>query len=189
MPHRRGKVRNESGDHRAGSHEQFADLVYPYQLSESAGGIRMIDHIWRVVCAKSSTDRETNNLSLFDVLEQVNVLGPVPEPGQQAALPMPYELVSLWARSNPAQPEESTARIKLLGPNSATLLTQDFQINLNPFVRVRTQMRALAFPLSGQGRYVFVVEIRRTEENWEVVAKIPVQLETVAQFPVGAPAT
>ena len=105
----------------------------------------MIDHIWSLLCGKSSTDRETNNLSLFDVIEQINLLGPVPEPGQQTLLPMPFELISLWSRSDPTHAEESTARIKLLAPNSVELLTQEFPINLNPVIRLRTQMKSLAF--------------------------------------------
>ncbi|MGC2831922.1 MAG: hypothetical protein WB994_19950 [Candidatus Acidiferrum sp.] len=148
----------------------------------------MIDHIWSLLCGKSSTDRETNNLSLFDVIEQINLLGPVPEPGQQTLLPMPFELISLWSRSDPTHAEESTARIKLLAPNSVELLTQEFPINLNPVIRLRTQMKSLAFPLSGPGRYTFTVEIRRAEANWEIVARIPVQIEAVAQLPTGAPA-
>lgn len=86
----------------------------------------MIDHVWSILCGKSTTDRETNNLSLFEVIEQINVLGPLPEPAAKMALPMPFELVSLWCRANPGEPEESTARIKLLAPNNAETLTQSF---------------------------------------------------------------
>ncbi len=32
----------------------------------------MIEHVWSVVCAKTATDRQTNTISLFEVIEQIN---------------------------------------------------------------------------------------------------------------------
>ena len=146
----------------------------------------MIDHVWSVICSRSSTDKETNNLSLFDIIEQLNVLGPLPDAGAKNAVPVAYEIVSLWARSG-AEPEESTGRVRLVGPNGAEAFTQEFPVNLTGHARMRTQLRTVGFPILGSGRYVFFIEIRRPNDNWESVARIPVQLESVAE-PVTTPA-
>lgn len=145
----------------------------------------MIDHVWSVVCTRSATDRETNNISLFEVIEQLNVLGPLPE-GANVGLPISFELVSLWSRAQPAEAEESTARFTLIAPNGVEIHGQEFAVNLTENIRMRTQLRSVGFPVRGAGRYTFKVEIRRAGENWEMVARIPVQLESIAQAPAQA---
>jgi hypothetical protein len=90
----------------------------------------MIDHVWTVVCSRSATDRESNNLSLFDVLEQINLLGPLPDPGARVALPLQYEVISLWTRANPDDAEESTSRIRLMSPNGTEAFRRDFAVSL-----------------------------------------------------------
>jgi hypothetical protein len=149
----------------------------------------MIDHVWSVVCSRASTDRETNNLNLFDVIEQVNVLGPLPDPGAKVALPIPFEIVSLWSRRQPAEAEESRGRVKLLAPNGTEVFAQEFPVSLMENPRMRTQMRSVGFPMSGTGRYTFTVEIQRAGGDWESVARIPVQLESIAQAPTQGAAT
>ena len=141
----------------------------------------MIEHIWSIACERSTTDRETNNLSLLNILEQVNLLGPAPDPAAKMALPLHFELTSLWCRSNPDQAEESIGRIKMRAPNGAEILESEFPVDLTQNIRMRTQMRSIAFPLLGTGRYTFTVEIRRADGNWEHVARIPLQVESLAQ--------
>src|SRR6266478_6758315 len=143
----------------------------------------MIDHVWSVVCSRSATDRETNNVSLFEVIEQLNVLGPLPDPVARVALPIPFEIISLWSRAEPGEAEESRGGVRLLAPNSTVLFAQEFPINLMENPRMRTQMRSVAFPVLGAGRYTINVEIQRAAENWEPVARIPVQLDSIAQAP------
>lgn len=145
----------------------------------------MIEHAWSIACARSSTDKETNNLSIFDVIEQLNVLGPLPDPATKSAVPITYEIVSLWYRADPKAPEETVGRIRLVGPNEAEVFGQEFPVNLIDHPRMRTQLRSLGFPMLGAGRYMFLVEIRRNN-NLESAARIPVQLESVAQ-PTAAP--
>jgi len=141
----------------------------------------MINHIWTVLCTRSSTDRETNNISLFDVIEQLNVLGPMPEVTANVALPIPYEVVTLWARAQPTEAEESAARLILIAPNNAEIHTQPFSVNLTQKSRMRTQLRSVGFPLRGPGRYIFKLEIQRANGNWEPVAHIPVEVASIAQ--------
>ncbi len=143
----------------------------------------MIDHIWSIVCGRSTTDRETNNLSLIDVMEQLNVLGPLPDPSIRAALPVQYEVVSLWSRSQPLEAEETKGRIKLITPTGNEALAYEFPVNLLENPRMRTQLRSFGFPLSGVGRYLFLVEIQRGDGQWETVARLPMQLESVTQMP------
>lgn len=146
----------------------------------------MIEHIWSVVCGRSSTDRDSGNISLFDVVEQVNVLGPLPDPATRPAIPVQYEVVSLWARQQLDQPEEGLARVRLVGPNGVELFGQGFVVNLTQHVRMRTQLRSAALPVVGTGIYTFHTDIQRADQQWETVSHIPIQLVTMAQPPAPA---
>jgi hypothetical protein len=141
----------------------------------------MIQHVWSVLCSRSSTDRETNNLSLFEIIEQLNVLGPLPDLGAKVAIPVQLEIVSLWSRSQSGEAEESRGRLTLLSPSGLEAFTREFVVNLVEHDRMRTQLRLMGLPLFGTGRYTFTVEIQRANEQWEVVARIPLQLESIAQ--------
>jgi hypothetical protein len=148
--------------------------------------MKMIEHVWTVVCGRATTDKETNNISLLEVIEQLNLLGPAPDPSVRIAVPIPFECVSLWSRSNLAEPEESLGRLKIIAPNGTELLVQEFPVNLSQDIRMRTQMRSIGLPLAGTGRYMFTVEIRRVSGEWNVVARIPVQVEAISQVPAAA---
>jgi len=143
----------------------------------------MIEHVWSIICGRSSTDRETNNLSIFDVIEQINVLGPLPDASAHGAIPIQYEVLSLWSRSQPAEQEESTGRISLLSPTGTEVFTQSFPVSLQQHERIRTQMKSMGFPILGAGRYVFLIEILRANDHWDTVARLPVQLVSTAPAP------
>jgi hypothetical protein len=38
----------------------------------------MVEHIWTVLCSHAVVDKDTNNVSLHNVIEQVNVKGTIP---------------------------------------------------------------------------------------------------------------
>jgi hypothetical protein len=149
----------------------------------------MIEHVWSVVCGRATTDRESNNISLVDVFEQLNLLGPVPGPApiavegeapKQPAVPLQFELVSLWIRQNPDEEEESVGRIRFVSPQNQDLIAHEFPVNLVHNPRMRTQLKSSAIPLAGPGRYRFVVEIRRAGA-WDTVARIPLLVQSMAQ--------
>jgi hypothetical protein len=141
----------------------------------------MINHVWSVFCSRSSTDRETNNISLFGVIEQISVLAPDPLPPGVGGVPMESELVSLWSRENLDQPERAGGRARLLAPDGNVAFSQEFDINLMEHARMRTQLRLNGFPLQGFGLYSLLVEQRQADETWKQVALIPVQVVRLTQ--------
>src|SRR5258708_30269464 len=93
-------------------------------------------HVWYILCAKASIDRETNNISLFEVLEsvQMQIAGPFVFPGQ---VPLEATFVTLWARDNPAQGTREQTQVRILAPDSSPLgtITSDIDLQANPRVR------------------------------------------------------
>ena len=61
----------------------------------------MINHIWSVLCQRSVIDSKSNNISLIDIFEklEVNLSVPVSEGKNKVKkinVPVNYEIVSLW---------------------------------------------------------------------------------------------
>ena len=63
----------------------------------------MVEHVWTVLCQKAPIDRDTNDLSLHSVLEEITLLEEPPEVSSKGNVvmigPLPMTVVSLWARS------------------------------------------------------------------------------------------
>jgi hypothetical protein len=60
--------------------------------------------IWAVLCQNAVIDKYTNNISLFNIIEEIMVSADVPqeESGEDfgVGIPVNMELVTLWTRSN-----------------------------------------------------------------------------------------
>ena len=64
----------------------------------------MLKHIWTVLCRRSVIDQETNNLSIHDVFEQIEVDVKV-NPDKQGDVkefnvPIEYEVINFWMKVN-----------------------------------------------------------------------------------------
>lgn len=150
-----------------------------------SGYIDMAEHIWSIICSKSSVDSETNNISLFEILEQVNISRkkgfPEIEEGKHVGIQFNCEVVTLIARSDLTKPELVDVRIRLVLP-TGTVITQPKQtISLLDHLRFRQIVRVNNFPYAGPGEYSFCVDI--LDQNGEATekARIPVIFEEVVE--------
>jgi len=138
----------------------------------------MPNHVWSVLCQSTSVDQQTNNLSIFQVMEQVQIAGGVPElpAGERFALiSMPAVLVSLWERTED-DPERASGRIKFRGVDGDELVVSPpFPLALESS-RLRTTWTLQGVPFAGAGRYQIDVELE-DDEGWTTVASIPLQID------------
>lgn len=140
----------------------------------------MIEHVWTVLCTRSSVDKETNNISIFEVIEQLTIKDNAGKPG---LAPGPFEIVSLWSRTAADEPSRGEARLLFQTPGGRTSISQTHEIDLRQYRRLRSRHRIPAIPIDGPGLYTLVVEFRQLDqEEWVQVVKIPleVRVETAA---------
>ena len=144
----------------------------------------MAEHVWTVLCQKAPIDRDSNDLSLQSILEEVTLLEKPPEAEEGRVLIMflPMTLVSLWTRSNVDKAEEDRCRYKMVGPKGQKLgldrkKGSETPIDLTKHLRLRVRVQLPGLPYLGPGMYYFKVETPRGKtERWTTVATIPLRV-------------
>jgi hypothetical protein len=138
------------------------------------------DHKWSLLCYRACIDKYTNLLSILDVTEEITVQEaqtPIPE---NAALPVSIQLVSMWYRSNPAQPEKFWQTLTVTLPNGDIFKPgKALEGNLEEHSRIRLLLGVQAIPFTGPGRYVFNVTVSNSPDGpfEEVVAEVPLEIK------------
>lgn len=137
----------------------------------------MIHHVWTVFCTSSAIDRDTNTVSLFDIVEQID--GEIPEAieNKKIIIPAKFQLFTLWARGASNEGEIGTTRTRFLAPNGDVLLTSQNEVDLRESIeRRRVRLNIAGLPYTGRGCYRFVVEIQSPDGQWVVGGNVPVPL-------------
>ena len=141
----------------------------------------MIRHIWSVPCSLCITNDQTKNLTLIEVLEQLNIQANSLPEGVEGGIAVTFDVASLWVREPIDQPTQGTGRICILSPTGEVLETMpQYEIDLATQPRARTISRSRGLPVRGLGIYHLVVQLREGKEtNWQDVARIPLEIRTL----------
>jgi hypothetical protein len=136
----------------------------------------MIRHIWSVLCSKGSVDQQTNAVSLFEVIEELQ-LRIAPDAEFPMVAPLPVLLVSYWSRVDREVPLQGEQRLRLISPGGEELGSFVGDIDLESAGRSRSFARFPGNRLGGAGRHEWEVAWRiKGEEDWNVAASIPFDL-------------
>ena len=136
--------------------------------------------IWAVLCERVSVDKDTNNLSLFNIVEEVQV--PAQEPPSFAkvsdkhVIPAAFELVVLWARTDLGVPERGIGRVRILVPEDGDAFPQEYEVDLTQFLRLRTRLRLPGLPAGGEGIYLFKIDGKQSGEDWTEMFELPLRV-------------
>jgi len=117
-------------------------------------------------------------LSLFDVMEQVQVMATRRPPEGTALLPIPMELVSLWERADWDVPARGTARLVVVFPDGQMHDPVEMDIDLSTAPRHRSRIKFPGIPFRAPGVTRFAVSVRFAgQEDWIRVANLPLHIE------------
>ncbi|CAN5922586.1 hypothetical protein BH11MYX4_BH11MYX4_03870 [soil metagenome] len=135
----------------------------------------MAELAWTILCTRASIDSLTNNLSLFEILEQVQVPEGAANMGIVAAVQ--WNLVSMWRRSG-QEPERAEMRVRLLDPTGTDLHEPSpaAVVDLVSAPRARIVGTIVGMPLRGFGLYQFQIETRNGEE-WRASGSVGLLVE------------
>ena len=131
----------------------------------------MIDHVWSVLCSHAIIDADTNNVTLYNTIDELHVLQ-APEP--RATVGLSFEVVSLWVRADPLISATGKCRLTIARPSGEGKLVGELAIDVAKAERSRTKYVFGSFSPSESGRYAFAIEYQAEGElEWRVAAKIP----------------
>jgi len=78
-------------------------------------------NIWSVVCEKSIIDRDTNSITLFNSLEELNINYSGEEKLEKTKIkniPVPFEIASLWFDEDIEKDRKFEIRLEIFDPNN-----------------------------------------------------------------------
>jgi len=135
-------------------------------------------HLWSIVCRSSSTDRVTNQISLFEVFEEITLVSSEAieaKKGQQVMLPLDFQVITLWSRSDEARGERARSRIVVAPPTGKPLLTHVHEMDLTKTLRLRQTVRFESIPFGGFGSYQFRIQASAPGalSKWRTVKVVP----------------
>lgn len=145
----------------------------------------MIKHIWTVLCQKTIIDKDSNNISVIDVMEELKINYSFKENNSnnneinRINIPIKYEIVSLWMRDKYDLEENIDLKIVLNDPNGKELKTFDQKVVMKEnLLRYRTIVKFEGIGLNVPGVYLFEIKIKENgKENYRSVANVPLEVK------------
>ena len=137
--------------------------------------------LWAILCQSSVVDKQTNNISLFNVIEEIQIVGPSGGSVQKDArldliAPRVFDLVIMFARSDFESPEKGKGRVRMKGPEpfSKEGLPQEFEVDLIEHPRYRMIVKIPGIPITGKGTHQFLVDCSSVGQDWESLFELPI---------------
>lgn len=125
--------------------------------------------LWAFLCRSSAIDAETNNISLFNILEDIQVSSEPPTQADDSSRPLAvgsFELIVATTRDNSQVGEQVRARVNLHFPDeSLPEILAELDIDLISAERSRFRLGMPGLPIGGLGTYRFAIEVLSDENG------------------------
>lgn len=142
-----------------------------------------IKHIWSLVCTSTAVDKISNNISLFNVIEQLNI--PIIKEdlvkiGQKAiSIPINFEIVNQFEILSKVNNFE--VRLDFLDPAGVCLMKTEHELeipNNSNTKNIRFIVKISKIKITSSGKYYISVSVREPDEKeFEEVYKIPLSID------------
>ena len=144
--------------------------------------------LWAVLCQSSVVDSQSNNVSLHNVLEQLNIEATPQDSKQQVAdkdavikVPFHFQIVALWKNlTEKKQGLKADLKVKFIDPKGdlvqELINTLDFPKD-KPRNRVIIGSDAILVNMNRSGEYRFILEVREPEStDFKEAFSIPLEV-------------
>lgn len=141
--------------------------------------------LWILACNSSSVDQRTNSLSLFNIMEQINV-GVDPKnkdsfPSKEGVfVPIPFEIVALVSKFTEDVDKDFvfSAKISSIDPNGKVLGENPFEVNIEKGKkRMRLNIKTNGLKVTIGGEYLFRLSIKaKGEKEYVELGEFPVEV-------------
>lgn len=140
-----------------------------------------IEHKWTLLCGGSSIDRKNNNLTLFNIIEQLNIHIKRKIHGEEISVPVNMELVTLWGVYNVEKSSNADVEIDLLDPKKRILNTIKYKLEIPEKIRRGRSIGSISgLKVTGSGDYTFRIKIKPVEQtNFIEVGEISLEVQLI----------
>lgn len=143
--------------------------------------VEKIEHVWSLICSYSVTDSDSNNMSVFNLIETLHV--PLDKlnkkEGEAFSVPFNFQLVTRLRKKETDEEVSLTLKASIIDP-SGNLMGEEFE---NQFefpkqlknIRIRTLFESL--PVKDEGLYYIKIKIKGAdEEEYVDIARVPLEI-------------
>lgn len=128
-----------------------------------------IQHVWSMLCSGVSIDQNTNNLTLFNTIEQIKISEDKlmrAKNENQLAVPFVFNLVTLWRREDSKYSEKADVEIEVVDPSGAKRKSKSYSLEFATGVRrMRFQIQWSGIKVTTSGTYKFVVSLKGEKDK------------------------
>ena len=144
--------------------------------------------VWAILCENTIIDQRSNNVSLIEVIDELTIPAPAPEPMTETkGEPRKFfdaDLVVLWARSKLDLPEKAQMRSKIVAPNGGEARSGESEVDLTENIRLRSIGRIAGLPPFTQaGEYRIKIEAKESDSEWQEVFELPLWVSVQTDTP------
>jgi hypothetical protein len=141
--------------------------------------------VFAVACTSASIDQQSNNVSLFNILEDVQFnatfVGKRSDQSENIAVPFPFSLVILFARVDTSKTERSIpvyARISVVDPSNKILSEIPVEGSIEATKkRFRMTVQFNGLTVTKSGTYSFKVSLLNAKDEKETVQDFDLPLD------------
>lgn len=155
------------------------------KIKKSADLVRCL---WGLVCTAASIDQDRHNLTLFNVIDQINIpeseFKKINKEVTRINAILPHEIVLVWRTLMNEALNDGISfklKVKLIGPEGIVLGEHLVPMDIPPKIRrYRFRIQLNAIQITTPGDYCYQIEImQRPGESFDLAQEIP--LEVVAR--------
>ena len=136
-------------------------------------------HIWTILCQKSSIDIENNLLSIFNCVEELNLIVDRSKlPSGQLVVPADFQLISYWSIDNAKKGNTLEVKYQFIDPKGDVLneYADNFEIKKD-FLRFRNRTNIHGLAITEAGRYVIkVLQKKEGKKSFDAVMELPLDV-------------
>ncbi|MCX6702596.1 MAG: hypothetical protein NTW60_01900 [Candidatus Wolfebacteria bacterium] len=143
-----------------------------------------IQHRWSIICSGVSIDQQSNNLSLFNIIEQIRIpknhLVEIKEGGEKKlVIPVPFNLINLWSRASSDVAEKVDVEIKLIDPSGKARKVGAFTLKFDSKIeRIRSKSQYSGIKASSSGVYTFRMYVKeKGQEDFRDIGSVHLNVE------------
>lgn len=135
-------------------------------------------HIWSIICEKSSIDFETNSLSLFNNIEEINLTIDKTKASrnEKIVIPANFQIINFWVTESPEKENSTEIKAEFIDPEGENLNKFEQSLKMKKGIkRMRNRANIQGIPVTKNGRYYYRIS-QKKNEKFKVVAELPLDI-------------